>query len=395
MVDADIAAALPQAKPWTPPPHDAPLEHYGCFSGIGAFNPGLGPEYRCTFANDIDPVKNACYRENWGRDALKPGDIGLLKPADCPGRAHLVTAGFPCTDLSEARQCSGLNGRRSGTFWPFIDLTAGLRDEGRAPTVVLLENVSGLLSSQSGRDFAAVVGALRNCGYSKIGAAIVNAADFTAQSRERVFVVAVHEHHEFPAGLVSSAPAAHFTPTALRRAVDALPVELGSCWVWWNLPVPPPHNIQLIDILDEAAAWDSRDRADALLGQLSAISRAELERARASGERAIYAAFRRTRPGGVQIECRFVGLAGSLRVASGGSSRQILIEIEGASTRTRLLTPRECARLMGLPDSFKLPASINDALGCVGDGVAVPVVTFLSENLLLPLLDEVKVEVPL
>jgi DNA (cytosine-5)-methyltransferase 1 len=125
-------------------------------------------------------------------------------------------------------------------------------------------------------------------------------------------------------------------------------------------------------------------------------TRHDIALARESGKRTVGALFRRTRPiVGPQSEARFDGIAGCLRVATGGSSRQSIIEIRGDEIRTRLLNPRECARLMGLPDAFRLPANVNNALSCVGDGVAVPVVAFLSENLLLPLLDEVKVEVAL
>jgi DNA (cytosine-5)-methyltransferase 1 len=75
-------------------------------------------------------------------------------------------------------------------------------------------------------------------------------------------------------------------------------------------------------------------------------------------------------------------LAGCLRTASGGSSRQFLLFVEGDLVRSRLLSPREAARLMGLNDDYKLPVNINEALSVVGDGVAVPAVRFLAENIL-------------
>jgi DNA (cytosine-5)-methyltransferase 1 len=87
----------------------------------------------------------------------------------------------------------------------------------------------------------------------------------------------------------------------------------------------------------------------------------------------------------VQAEARFDGLAGCLRTPGGGSSRQFLIVIAGEKIMTRLMTPREAARLMGLPDTYALPPRATDAFHLVGDGVATPVVRFLSDNLLLPL----------
>jgi DNA (cytosine-5)-methyltransferase 1 len=75
-----------------------------------------------------------------------------------------------------------------------------------------------------------------------------------------------------------------------------------------------------------------------------------------------------------------------LRVPSGGSSRQTIMIVEGDTVRSRLMSPRECARLMGLPDAYKLPADLNEALGLMGDGVVVPVVRHLAAHILERLL---------
>jgi DNA (cytosine-5)-methyltransferase 1 len=74
-----------------------------------------------------------------------------------------------------------------------------------------------------------------------------------------------------------------------------------------------------------------------------------------------------------------------LRTPGGGSSRQLLLVGDEAGARSRLLTAREGARLMGLPDDYRLPASQTAALQVIGDGVAAPVVRFLAGQLLEPL----------
>ena len=74
-----------------------------------------------------------------------------------------------------------------------------------------------------------------------------------------------------------------------------------------------------------------------------------------------------------------------LRTAGGGSSKQIVIEVNGPKIRTRLLSPREAARLQGLPEDYWLPKDYNEAYDLVGDGLSVPVVKFLGEQLLTPL----------
>jgi DNA (cytosine-5)-methyltransferase 1 len=93
-----------------------------------------------------------------------------------------------------------------------------------------------------------------------------------------------------------------------------------------------------------------------------------------------------------RTEFRFDGIAGCLRVPTGGSSRRFVVVIENGGVWSRLLSPREAARLMGLPDEYKLPANVNEALGIMGDGVAVPAVRFLAENLLEPLLSTLAFE---
>jgi DNA (cytosine-5)-methyltransferase 1 len=92
------------------------------------------------------------------------------------------------------------------------------------------------------------------------------------------------------------------------------------------------------------------------------------------------------RAGGQRAEVRFDGLAGCLRTPRGGSSRQGLIVVEGDLVRSRLITPREAARLMGLPESYVLPERTNAALHVAGDGVVVPVVRWLAETVLEPVL---------
>ncbi|WP_206224688.1 DNA cytosine methyltransferase, partial [Pseudomonas viridiflava] len=95
-------------------------------------------------------------------------------------------------------------------------------------------------------------------------------------------------------------------------------------------------------------------------------------------KRLVGTVYKRTRadgPGGTKMqraEIRFDDVAGCLRTPSGGSSRQTIMLIEGKSIRSRLLSPREAARLMGLPDTYLLPKKYNDAYHLAGDGVAVP-----------------------
>jgi DNA (cytosine-5)-methyltransferase 1 len=127
---------------------------------------------------------------------------------------------------------------------------------------------------------------------------------------------------------------------------------------------------------------------------MSPEQRAKVEEARASGRPVAGPFARRMRdvPGSAKreqrVEVRFDGLANALRVVSGGgSSKQFVMIVRGAETRMRAINPREAARLMGMPDSYRLPSKAADALDLCGDGVVVPVVRFLSEHLLTAIIE--------
>ncbi|MGE0595983.1 MAG: DNA cytosine methyltransferase [Hyphomonadaceae bacterium] len=362
----------------------APLFEF--FAGGGLARLGLEGDFGCAFANDIDPAKAAAYRAAFPGAAMHVGDVWAIEPSLLPGRAALAWASFPCQDLSLAGARGGLSAPRSGAFWGFHRLIEKLAAEGRAPDVLALENVTGLISSHGGADFTALIGALDKLGY-RAGALEIDAALFTPQSRQRLFVIAARRA---PAPLCLSGPQAPFHSQALRRAVARLPEKLRAHWVWWRLDAPAKRNTHLADIIDaDAGGWRSDEDTARLLAQMSPLQRERVDAIGASGRAEIGAVFRRIRiENGVRVqraEARFDGLAGCLRTPAGGSSRQMLLFVEGPQVRSRLLTPREAARLMGVPEDYPLPASQTAALHLIGDAVCVPVVRWLSERLLAPL----------
>ena len=208
---------------------------YEFFAGAGMAREGLGAGWRPLFANDLDPMKAAAYALNGDDAHLRVGDVWALTPADLPGHADLAWASSPCQDLSLAGKRGGLGAERSGAFWGFHRLMAALRDQGRAPRLLVLENVCGLLSSRGGGDFAALCGALDGLGY-RFGALEIDAAAWTPQSRPRLFVVAVQGPVD--AALLQPGPAGPFHSRRLVEAVTALPEPLACGALWWRLPAP-------------------------------------------------------------------------------------------------------------------------------------------------------------
>jgi DNA (cytosine-5)-methyltransferase 1 len=251
-----------------------------------------------------------------------------------------------------------------------------------APRVIVIENVVGLLTSHGGADFTALCEALGRQGY-RYGALEIDAARFMPQSRPRVFVVATRAPVD---GVEGPSP---FHSPAVRAAHAAMPEAVKAGWIWWRLDAPLVRNADLSSVLepDEAVRWRSPEETSALLGLMDTRHAAKVAALRAGGGRAVGAVFRRTRAGVQRAEARFDGLAGCLRTPRGGSSRQTLLVVDGGEVKSRLLTAREGARLMGLPEDYRLPSSESAGLHVIGDGVAAPVVGHLARQLIEPLLD--------
>jgi len=361
---------------------------YEFFAGGGMVNAGLGDEWKCLFANDFSEKKRAAYEANWGKDHFVPGDVGKVQLDQLPEQADLAWASFPCQDLSLAGNGAGLKGERSGTFWAFMKLMQQLREDKRKPRVIALENVYGAITSHAGKDFEAIIAALAAEGY-RVGAMVIDAVHFIPQSRPRLFVVAIDEALQIPATLDGAQPAAAWHPRAITQAYGRLSEELRNKWVWWNLPAPDPHALTLEDIIEEepqGVAWHSQEETEHLRGMMTDINLKKLWEAQETGTLRVGAVYRRTREGRQRAEVRFDGVAGCLRTPSGGSSRQTIMVVKGKDVKSRLLSPREAARLMGLNHDYILPARYNDAYHLAGDGVAVPVVTHLARHIFEPVL---------
>lgn len=368
---------------------------YEFFAGGGMVRLGLGQrKWHCVFANDICEKKAAAYRAAFvPATELKVTDIAKVTTADLPGVASLAWASFPCQDLSLAGAGAGLNGSRSGTFKFFWGLIDQLARERRAPRTVVLENVTGAITSHGGKDFQTILEHMVTTGY-RPGALVIDAIHFLPHSRPRLFIVGLRRNVPIPAKLHHSLPTGPWHNSAVRRAFQEFPPALRREFVWWKLPAPdlsvPPLD-ELIEKNPDGVVWNSHEETARLISLMSDIHLQKLRAAQATGKRFIGTIYKRIRPdeNGKKVqraELRLDGIAGCLRTPVGGSSRQIILTIEGNNIQSRLLAPREAARLMGVREQYQLPQKYNDAYHLFGDGVAVPVVRWLGRHLLLPLI---------
>ena len=372
---------------------DAKPKFYEFFAGGGMARAGLGDGWQCVFSNDFDHKKGMTYQLNWGAEGvLKVGDIRKVETTELPGTADLAWASFPCQDLSLAGGGAGLRGERSGTFYPFWDIVKLLIAEGRGPRVVALENVTGTLTSHGGKDFEAICQTFADNGY-RYGALVIDAALFVPQSRPRLFVVGVRDDVEVPEGMTAPGPILPFHTRGLQTAFERIKGKAKKRWLWWNVPTPARRNDVFADLVEDnpsSVQWHTEAETAKLLAQMSKINMAKLEAAKRSGRRMVGAVYKRTRvEDGIKYqraEIRFDDVAGCLRTPAGGSSRQVIVVVDGDRVRSRLISSRETARLMGLPDEYKLPKNYNEAYHLTGDGVAVPVVRHLAQHIIEPLL---------
>ena len=249
------------------------------------------------------------------------------------------------------------------------------------PELLVAENVAGFISGAKGENYKVFHNELIKRGYH-IGPILLDAVRWVPQSRPRVFVIAVKNNIEIPGNLKSEGPNWLHSDTMIR-----VQNELDH-WIWWNLPEPTLRQGKLTDLIEWDAPRDEPGKTQQLLKLLSALHLSKLK----EYDGVVTTGYKRTRNGKQTLELRFDGIAGCLRTPQGGSSRQFVIFKNGNKYSSRLLSTREVARLMGAPESYILPEKYNDAYKAMGDAIAVPAVQYLTEFLLFPLMNAIKMQ---
>lgn len=365
--------------------------YYEFFSGGGMARLGLQSNWTCIFANDFSSRKAKSYRENFPpAHELIEADVFNLTSEDIPDKADLAWASFPCQDLSLAGYGRGLNGHRSGSLWGFWRIVEKLIAENRAPSLIVLENVAGAITANQGQDFQILLQVLIKAGY-QVGPMVIDAQLFVPQSRPRLFIVASRRELTLPDAITQKYADDVWHPGSIQRAHRSMPSAIKDSWIWWQMPKPPPRANRLIDLIDEnpeGVQWHKKEETQRLLSLMTPLHQKKIISVQRSGIRSVGAVYRRSRlengRSTQRAEVRFDDISGCLRTSSGGSSRQFIITVHGEEIRSRLLSPREAARLMGIDDSYRLPTNYNEAYHLIGDGLVVPVVTWLSDHILVP-----------
>lgn len=357
------------------------------FAGIGLVRMGLQPHgWQVVFANDISEKKYEMYN-TFFPDAeahYRIGDIFDVDPSSVPS-ATLATCSFPCIDLSLAGNMNGMiDGDHSSAFWGFVEI---LKAQGEsAPPLILVENVPGWLYSNEGMDFKITVQALNKLGYA-CDVFILDALRFTPQSRLRVFLIGTRMPISYTtAELILTRPKSLLSDK-LKKSIIA---NKDLRWFYNEIPEPPPlKSSGLSGIIEPMTDSDARWWSDhEVKRHLDMMNESHLERVEqlVQGRHFSYRTFfRRRREGRQRAEVRNDDLSGCLRTAVGGSGKQFLIRAGQGSVKMRTMTPREYARLQGVPDESPITIDGVQALTGFGDAVCVPAISWIARHVLNPL----------
>ncbi|NLE45180.1 MAG: DNA (cytosine-5-)-methyltransferase [Chloroflexi bacterium] len=357
------------------------------FAGIGLVRMGLQEHgWQVVFANDISGKKYEMY-EDFFPDAARHyviGDIFDLDPDIIPC-ATLATCSFPCIDLSVAGNMGGvIDGGHSSAFWGFTRILSAQGSS--APPLILVENVPGWLYSNKGKDFRITVQALNSLGYA-CDVFLLDALRFTPQSRLRVFLVGTRLPVNCTGVEMILTRSKALLSDRLRRSLIA---NKDLRWFYNEMPEPPPLRkgglSELIEPLaDTDDRWWTDDEVARHLAMMTDSHRERVQRLAQSARLTYRTFYRRRRQGQQRAEVRHDDLSGCLRTAVGGSGKQSLVKAGRGEIKMRVMSPREYARLQGVPDVYPIRASGVQALTGFGDAVCVPAIAWIAEHVLGPM----------
>ncbi len=313
------------------------------FAGIGGLRKAFEAEGgHCVFTSEWDRFANETYKANFRDNRDPEGDITKVDTSEIPDHDVLL-AGFPCQPFSIAGvskknalgRSHGFSDETQGTL--FFDVARILRD--KKPAAFLLENVKNLKSHDKGRTFEIIQNTLtKELGY-KVWTKVIDAQHFVPQHRERIVIVGFRNDAKFS---------------------------------WDELNLPPKGAIKLDAILHPEDGSEEQE-SDYTQGVMGEVNEKYTLSPKLWNYLKDYAAKHKAKGNGFGfglVTEKDIARTLSARYYKDGS--EILVS-QGAGKNPRRLTPRECARLMGYEDSFRIPVSDTQAYKQFGNSVAVPV----------------------
>lgn len=328
--------------PQSPP--DSGFTFIDLFAGIGGLRTAFDAiGGHCVFTSEYNSFAQRTYAANFRDNRPIYGDIKELTDADEVPDHDVLLAGFPCQPFSIAGvskknalgRSHGFACEAQGTL--FFDVARILK--AKRPAAFLLENVKNLESHDKKRTFAVILQTLRDeLGYH-VWTEVIDARHFLPQHRERIVIVGFRDNVPFS---------------------------------WGDLELPAKGSARMREILHPEDGTEHPE-TPYTIGPRAAVNEKYTLTDKLWRYLQDYAAKHRAKGNGFGF-----GLVGPNDVSRTLSARyfkdgsEILVS-RGEGRNPRRLTPRECARLMGYPDHFKIPVSDTQAYKQFGNSVAVPV----------------------
>ena len=321
------------------------------FAGIGGIRLAfekIGGE--CVFTSEWDSYAQKTYAANFRVSHEMNGDITEIAAKDIPDHDVLV-GGFPCQPFSIAGvskknslgRAHGFADETQGTL--FFDVARIIAE--KQPRAFLLENVKNLKSHDKGRTFDVIHRTLKDLGYN-IYYKVIDGAHFVPQHRERIIIIGFRDPVIFDWGMCNLPEKGNHLLKEVIHKKDDEPVLDWDGSNYYDYSKRKP--------LDKYTLTDN------LWAYLQNYKKKHQEAGNGFG-------FGLVTPTSVTRTL-------SARYYKDGS--EILFS-QGTKKNPRRLTPRECARLMGFPDSFKIPVSDTRAYKQFGNSVIVPVMEAVAK----------------
>ena len=371
------------------------MNYLDLFSGIGGFHKGLeeaGFKFDWTGHSEIDKYAKQIYQKHFS-ESEDLGDVTNINVSELP-EIDLITFGFPCQDLSIAGKRGGLEASRSGLFYKAVSII-----EATKPSYFIFENVKGLFSSNNGKDFLSVLGAIADIGYDGQWQ-LLNTRWFLPQNRERIYFVGYPRgtggRQIFPIGESGEFTDNKQGNNAESNIASCLQSPGNACGNYKGM-----NAVQAVLTPDRAEkrqngrrfkedgepmfTLTSQDQHGVKIGTWRTHKDGQGFREVKSGDSPTIPARAREDGSGQPV----VKITQRGRGFNKGGEKDVCPTISTSAfehnnyvSGIRRLTPTECERLQGFPDGWTEGVSDTQRYKCLGNAVSVPVVKAVGERII-------------
>jgi len=307
------------------------LKFIDLFCGLGGFRIALEKQKcKCVFSSDIDKAVSKVYENNFGDSPS--GDITKIESKDIPS-FDILCGGFPCQSFSIAGKRLGFKDTR-GTM--FFEIARILRE--KQPKAFILENVKGLTNHNKGETLKVISKTLEELGYNFIYK-VLNASDYgIPQSRERWYCIGIRKNLNIK-----------------LNTDDIFPTEQSLLYTY-------------DDVIDTNNTYE-----DYIISEICKKNiNTHLNKVKEKSSK--YTLAYEIRPSRCQFRANGISPCLTAKMGTGGNNVPVIVELN------RKLTEKECLKLMGYPDNYKIGTGAQ-AYKQIGNSVIVPILEYISKQL--------------